>query len=96
MADAAATLIANAVNLDHPAVRRRPGCELDPDSDLGSLPVTIGVGPLEPWAVDRALGAGEVEARRMLAEGLIAAAVLWLRGRARVVGPFPGRLPCPG
>ena len=37
-ADAAATLIANAVDLDHPAIQRRPASSLDPDSDLGELP----------------------------------------------------------
>jgi uncharacterized protein len=36
MADAAATLIANAVDLPgHPAVLRAPACDLSPDSDLG-------------------------------------------------------------
>ncbi|MFC7538920.1 hypothetical protein ACFQU2_04835 [Siccirubricoccus deserti] len=44
-ADAAATVIANAVDAVHPAVRRVPASSLDPDSDLGELPVTIGVGP---------------------------------------------------
>ena len=39
-ADAAATLIANAVNVDHPSIERRPARELDPDSDLVDLPVT--------------------------------------------------------
>ena len=39
-ADAAATLIANAVNIDDPAIIRRPARDLDPDSDLGDLPVT--------------------------------------------------------
>ena len=43
-ADAAATLIANAVDIDHPAIERRPARELDPDSDLGDLPVTVAVG----------------------------------------------------
>ena len=33
-ADAAATLIANAVNVDHPSIERRPARDLDPDSDL--------------------------------------------------------------
>ena len=33
-ADAAATLIANAVNVEHPAIERRPARDLDPDSDL--------------------------------------------------------------
>ena len=45
-ADAAATLIANAVNVDHPAIERRPARDLDPDSDLGDLPVTVAVGAL--------------------------------------------------
>src|SRR5579863_4547102 len=38
-ADAAATVIANAVNLpDHPAVTRVPARDISPDSDLGELP----------------------------------------------------------
>src|SRR6185369_15658356 len=47
-ATAAATLIANAVDIDHPAIERRPARDLDPDSDLGDLPVTVAVGPLPP------------------------------------------------
>ena len=43
-ADAAATVIANAVDVDHPAIERRAGPRLDPDSDLGDLPVTVAVG----------------------------------------------------
>ena len=49
--DVAATLIANAVNIDHPAVERRPARELAPDSDLGDLPVTVTVGELLHEAV---------------------------------------------
>ena len=33
-ADVAATLVANAVNVDSPAIGRRPARDLDPDSDL--------------------------------------------------------------
>jgi uncharacterized protein len=97
-ADAAATLVANAVDLPgHPAVARRPAAELDPDSDLGDLPVTVGVGALAPAEVAAALEAGAAEAERMRREGLIAAAGLWLRGRFRDVGPLPalGARPCP-
>jgi uncharacterized protein len=97
-ADAAATLVANAVDLPgHPAVARRPAAELDPDSDLGDLPVTVGVGSLAPAEVAAALEAGAAEAERMRREGLIAAAGLWLRGRFRSVGPLPalGARPCP-
>ena len=88
-ADAAATLIADAVDLEHPAIRRRPACELDPDSDLGELPVTVEVGALEPEAVAAALDAGAACARRMLEEGTIVAAALRLRGECRVVGGVP-------
>ncbi len=85
-ADAAATLIANEVNLDHPAIERAPARDLDPDSDLGGLPVTVAVGALEPAAVDVALDAGAGAATAMRRAGLIEAAVLLLRGRWRVVG----------
>ena len=87
-ADAAATLIANAVDLDHPAVRRMSACALDPDSDLGDRPVTVAVGELTPADVASALERGARVAARMRSRGLIAAACLWLRGRARVVGPW--------
>lgn len=93
-ADAAATLIANAVDVDHPAVRRRPAVELDPDSDLSELPVTTGLGALESAAIDAALAAGVGAAERMRGRGLIVAAALWLRGRVKLVGPFPPLLPC--
>ena len=45
-ADAAATLIANAVNIEHEAILRRPARDLRDDTDLGDLPVTVDVGPL--------------------------------------------------
>jgi ApbE superfamily uncharacterized protein (UPF0280 family) len=85
-ADVAATLIANAVNIDHPAIRRRPAREAVHDSDLGHLLVTVEVGALPAEAVAAALDAGAAEAERMRAAGLIEAAVLLLRGEHRVVG----------
>lgn len=85
-ADAAATLIANAVDLDHPAVRRRPAVELDPDSDLGELPVVTGLGELPPEAVAAALDAGAAFARGLVAAGRIQAALCALRGELRIVG----------
>jgi hypothetical protein len=85
-ADVAATLIANAVDLDHPAVMRRPARALDPDSDLGDLPVTVAVGALDEEAVMTALSGGEAAARSMLSAGVIFGAVLALNDRFRVVG----------
>jgi len=84
-ADAAATLIANAVDLDHPAIARRPAASLDPDSDLGDLPVTVAVGALSPGEVAAALDAGRERAEEYARAGLILAAMLQLRGERRFV-----------
>ncbi len=83
-ADAAATLIANAVNADHPSIRRRPAREIDPDSDLLDLPVTVSVGPLPHHVVAVALDQGAAEARRLRLCGLIDGAALSLQGQWRI------------
>ena len=85
-ADAAATMIANQVNIDHPAIARRPAHEVKDDSDLGDLPVTVAVGPLSQAAIEEALAGGEAEAMRLLQAGLIHGAVLLLQGQIRVIG----------
>lgn len=87
-ADAAATLIANAVDLPgHPAVSRAPACELSPDSDLGQRLVTTGVGPLSPADIAVALDRGEACAHAILGRGLICQAVLSLGPEIRAVSP---------
>lgn len=83
-ADAAATLIANAVNIDHPAIKRCPASDLDADSDLALLPVTLAVGTLPSEAIDAALDRGLAEARRLRLCSLIDSAVLSLAGRWRI------------
>jgi len=86
-ADAAATIIANAVDLpNHPAIVRVPACELSPDTDLGSRLVTQAVGPLSPAEIDRALASGVSTAERLLKMGLVRAAALNLCGDTRLVG----------
>jgi ApbE superfamily uncharacterized protein (UPF0280 family) len=86
-ADAAATIIANAVDLpNHPAIIRRPACELQPDSDLGPRLVTRHVGELASNEIEQALAAGEARACELLAAGLIDAAALRLFGETLVVG----------
>ncbi len=58
-ADAAATIIANAIDLPgHPAIVRVPACELAPDSDLGERLVTRAVGDLTRAEIEQALHAG--------------------------------------
>ena len=79
MADAAATLITNAVDLpDHSAIIRKPACDLFDDSDLGTRPVTVAVGPLTEEEIARALHRGLRRAEQFRASGLICAASLSL------------------
>lgn len=83
-ADAAATIIANAVDLPgNPAIARRPARALSPDSDLGDRPVTVGVGDLSPREIGAALDAGLRAAEGLAERGLIAGAALFLRGDMR-------------
>lgn len=85
-ADAAATIIANAVNVDRDAVERRPANALRDDSDLGALPVTVSVGTLPIFAINEALSAGAARAQDLRRSGLIQAAFLSLQGENRTVG----------
>jgi ApbE superfamily uncharacterized protein (UPF0280 family) len=85
-ADAAATIIANAVDLPgHPAIVRCPAEALQPDSDLGRRLVTRDVGRLEAFEIVAALEAGSDKARALLASGLIDGAALHLQGETRVI-----------
>ena len=85
-ADAAATVIGNAVDIDHPAIHRVPARDVDPDSDLGALPVTVRVDDLEPDHIALALANGVAKARELFGAGLIHGAVLTLSGTYRLVG----------
>ncbi len=86
LADAAATLIANAVDMEHPQIVRRPACDLDPDSDLEGRLVTGLVPPLTAGQIAGALGQGLDLARVFRARGLIADAALSLQGQTITLG----------
>ncbi|MBR1086959.1 UPF0280 family protein [Bradyrhizobium manausense] len=86
-ADAAATVIANAVDLPgHPSIVRKPANELQPDSDLGARLVTGDVGELSQEEIATALESGAECARQLLDRGLIEGAVLRLCGDMIVIG----------
>jgi uncharacterized protein len=92
-ADAAATVIANAVDLpDHPGIERMPANEFQPDSDIGSRPVTRGVPALTDDEIDQALAAGAARAQVLQARGLIAGAAIHLQSEARSIGPAETRV----
>lgn len=86
-ADAAATLVANAVDLPgHRAIERCPANRLAPDSDLGARLVTTLVGSLRIDEADTALARGQAVAERLRRQGSIQSAALFLGGRFRICG----------
>ena len=87
-ADAAATVIANAVNVDDPAIRRLPASQCKDDSDLGDILVTVDVPELAPATVRRALDAGAARARDLQKGGHAWAAMLVCQGQWRLVEPL--------
>ncbi|MGQ9824983.1 MAG: UPF0280 family protein [Desulfotomaculales bacterium] len=82
IADACATVLGNAVNVDHPAIVRVPAASIDPDTDIPDLLVTKEVGNLPPDAVAAALQNGLAKARELYEKNLIAGALISLRGRS--------------
>jgi ApbE superfamily uncharacterized protein (UPF0280 family) len=97
VADAAATLIANAVDIPgHPAITRVPANEIQFDNDLGPRLVTRGVGWLSAGEISQALDRGAAFAQGLVSQGSIIACALHLGGETRVVGEVkldkPGRI----
>ena len=86
-ADAAATVIANAVDLPSPAaaaaagIVRQPASVVRDDSDLGQIAVTVSVPPLPTAVVQQALQRGLACAQRLQAAGLVHAVVLVCQGQ---------------
>ena len=88
MADAAATVIANAVDIDDPRILRRPANSLRDDSDLADRLVTVAVPALPPALVQAALQRGLACARRLQAAGQVHAVLLACQGSlARLAAP---------
>ncbi|WIY25861.1 UPF0280 family protein [Parasedimentitalea psychrophila] len=86
-ADAAATLIANAVDLPgHPAIHRLAADQLQSDSDLGDQPVVTQCQPLSATEIHTALQAGAHRGLDMMHSGHIIAAALFLQGDSRLIG----------
>ena len=85
IADAAATLIANDVNVDYPGILKRPAYEVKDESDLGMLPVTVDVPPLPVDQISEALKRGAQTAGNFIRTGKIEAAYLSLQKQTLVV-----------
>ncbi|CAN5916717.1 UPF0280 family protein [soil metagenome] len=85
-ADAAATVIANAVNVDDARVQRVPAVRMRDGSDLGERLATCAVATLPAELVAQALAAGVAQADHEIAAGHVLAAALCLQGQVRLCG----------
>lgn len=99
-ADAAATMVANEVNLPgHPAITRIPANQRAPDSDLGDRLITTHVGLLSSAEIAKALQPGIEFAQALIREGRIQAASLMLQDTVLTLGSMRQacqHAPCPG
>lgn len=89
-ADAAATVVANAVDVTDARIQRRPACQLRDDSDLGARLVTVAVAPLPDAQLRRALQQGLEKARELQNRGLLWFALLVCQGRFVTTDAPPG------
>ncbi len=81
-------MIGNAVDVDDPAIARRPASECKDNSDLGDTLVTVDVPALAPAQVRDALDTGVVCAKVLQKGGLVWAALLVCQGQWRLVEPL--------
>jgi uncharacterized protein len=93
LADAAATVIANAVNVVDPRIARKPANQLKDDSDLGDMAVTVDVPRLELALVQQALQAGLACAQVLQAQGLIWSAALVCQNQTALAEPINALVP---
>ncbi|MFO8089298.1 MAG: hypothetical protein R6U13_05630 [Desulfatiglandaceae bacterium] len=88
VADAAATAVANASFIEDPNVIRRSAEELDPDTDIPGLPVTVRVGEVKEStrriAVKRALAFAE----ELIARNVVLGAFVAVKGITGAIGCF--------
>lgn len=81
LADAAATIVANAVNVADVRIIRRPAWQVRDDSDLGAIPVTVDVPALPEELVRQALHQGLQKAQELQSSGLLWFALLACQGQ---------------
>jgi hypothetical protein len=98
VADAAATILANAVNVDDDLVVRQPASSLSDDTDLEDRLVTVSVPKLDRSQVARALAYGLEKAQTYVDAGLLQSVVLMCQGQVvsatRLKAPIKERVLC--
>jgi ApbE superfamily uncharacterized protein (UPF0280 family) len=91
VADAAATAIANASLVADPAVVQRPAEQIDPDTDIAGVPVTVKVGPLSDLKKSMALSQAMEKANELLQRRVIIGAYVVVQGKTAMTDFFQAR-----
>ena len=92
LADAAATLLANAVNVEDESIVRTPAYLLSDDTDLGDYLVTVNVPRLAPEKVMTALARGQTIAQRYVDSGVLHSVVLICQGQVVSANRIPANV----
>lgn len=92
VADAAATEIANHTYIESSGIRRIPAKELDPESDIRELEVTVGFDGLADREINEALDKGLTRAEELTRKGFIHGAFLRVCDRIATCGSIFSRL----
>jgi hypothetical protein len=90
--DAAATSIANASFIQDEQVIQRPAEEIDPDTDIPGIPVTVSVGPLSKEKKTRALSSAMEKTAELVQKQIISGAFVAIDGAFSMTDFFWQRL----
>ena len=91
-ADAAATAIANASFVEDEHVIQCPAEEIDPDTDIAGINVTLKVGPLSEEKKSRALSHAIQKAEELFRKQIIFGAFVAVQGRIAMTDFFQERM----
>ncbi len=92
IADAAATVVGNAVCVEDESVLRREAVGMDPYTDLGRLMVTESVGDLSEEKKQEAIRRGMKKTRELMERKMIFGAFLSIKGTFEMTGFFRERM----
>jgi ApbE superfamily uncharacterized protein (UPF0280 family) len=84
VADAAATLLGNTINVDDPEIERQLAEEIYSGTDISGHMVTTKVGNLSQDKIKEALEKGLIKARELQHSGMILGALLALKGEIKI------------
>jgi ApbE superfamily uncharacterized protein (UPF0280 family) len=88
LADAAATAIANACFTEHRNIHQAPADSVDPNTDLGKMPVTVGISDLPEKTVRQVLDNGLKKATAIQELGHIRGALIAVGGQFAMTPDF--------